>query len=781
MFRKIIAALLMVEGGLFIVAGLAPGMESTAQAYLSRRPDIISPNSLGEIVGIFPTLQRMMAMMGIICFAGGWGTLAHKTWARWVAILASALNLPLVPVFAPLGIIGFVAFAKEDPALGVGGASKSEKPMPISHLLVLLASLVMVFHLLGPMRRLAAAQGFSMSAEPSVTLQWILVGVFLATLLHETGHLVMAWAVGFQFREMKLGPLTLTERRGGSWAMHFSWDRMLMTGGYIRPIPQSLKGLKWNWILVVAAGPLTSLLMAMLGLLVVLTLARGDMAEYWPWGAYMATICLADCAANLLPLGVTDGAVIFHTVFGTQRGKGILAGLEAAMLNDKAERSGSLMDPGEMLETRRQALKSLEKDTETPGMAMIEQQIELARASLQTGKVEEAVAVLEGLGKSLRTFQEVPKLISFNYWVQVFDTATALGQYTTAAEARERGLQLGEELAASKMDWEDLVPIQVERAQMMMSVGDFLAAVTAIQETRATCPERRTVTAYAAELLAVEAMCELRLGRSESAIAVAKTAIAVSQELDESQRAKAMELLAHTAVSLTAAGDYELAQILFAAGVAGLEKSASPAVAAGYRTAWAESLYENGKLEEAARVVAPIDSAHLGFALDVEALRAQLFLAEDRPQEAIATLNRLLTAECESAAGNEKFGLARARALRSWALYRNGETEEALTDARKACDVLIPAEHPDAGPALLTLAMEAADNDPELADAYLQEGTRLICDAAKFTALTKASRLTDLARCLVQVRRRDWAKRLVDQAAKVRLAPSEKMSAAAGN
>ena len=75
--------------------------------------------------------------------------------------------------------------------------------------------------------------------------------------------------------------------------------------------------------------------------------------------------------------------------------------------------------------------------------------------------------------------------------------------------------------------------------------------------------------------------------------------------------------------------------------------------------------------------------------------------------------------------------------------------------------------------------MEAADNDPELADAYMQEGTRLICDAETFTPLTKASRLTDLARCLVQVRRRDWAKRLVDQATKVRLTPPEKMSVAA--
>jgi tetratricopeptide (TPR) repeat protein len=275
-------------------------------------------------------------------------------------------------------------------------------------------------------------------------------------------------------------------------------------------------------------------------------------------------------------------------------------------------------------------------------------------------------------------------------------------------------------------------------------------------------------------------VCELRLGRAESANALVKAAIAVSQDLDESQRAKAMELLAHTAVRLSGSGDYELAQILFAAGVDGLEKSASPAVAAGYRTAWAESLYENGKLGEAATVVAPIDSAQLGFALDVEALRAQLLLAADRPKDAIAALNPLLTVERETAAGDEKLGLARAWALRSWALYRNGDREEALADARKACDLLIPAEHPDAAPALLTLAMEVADNDPDLADAYLQEGTRLICEAAKFTPLTKASRLTDLARCLVQVRRRDWAKRLVDQANKIRRTPLDKQSVAAG-
>ena len=113
----------------------------------------------------------------------------------------------------------------------------------------------------------------------------------------------------------------------------------------------------------------------------------------------------------------------------------------------------------------------------------------------------------------------VPNLIWFRYWSDTYETATARRRYSFAANARQRALEYGDKLDGEKLDWDTLVPVRVSCARMMMSEGDFLAAALAMQETRTACPSRRSVTACAAELLAVEGECELRLGRRESAVA----------------------------------------------------------------------------------------------------------------------------------------------------------------------------------------------------------------------------------------------------------------------
>ena len=104
-----------------------------------------------------------------------------------------------------------------------------------------------------------------------------------------------------------------------------------------------------------------------------------------------------------------------------------------------------------------------------------------------------------------------------------------------------------------------------------------------------------------------------------------------------------------------------------------------------------------------------------------------------------------------------------------------------MADAHAACDVLMPGEHPDAAPALLTLAMAVADKNADLSEAYVQEGTRLICESISFSPVSKASRLTDLARSVVQVNRRDWAKAFMDQASKFRVEQRRAQGSAAAS
>lgn len=771
MFRTIVTTLLMIEGGMFLAAGLAPGVEELVQSTLSQHPDLIPPDQLGEVIAVFAWLQRIAMAFGLLCMVGGWGATQRKPWGRWMSVAASVLNLLVFPIGTALGVCGLILFVPGEPnpqGADAPATAKADKPEPVSHVLVMVASLALVVYLSHGLRKFAAAQGLPVDPEGKLDLVWILIGQLVFTLFHELGHLLAAWAVGFRFHEINVGPFTLSERPGGGWAFRFEAARILMAGGYLQAIPTTTKDLRMNWVLVAAAGPAASLFLAMIGFLGLLSVAGTSYAAYWELPAFVAAICLADCIANLLPLGLTDGALLFHTIMGTKRGKGILAGLEATMLNDKADREGSVMDPAEVLEARRKALEQLEKSSEANGLALAAQRIEFAAASRLNGQLEEAATALQEAGKALMGIGGVPDQVWFRYWVDLYETSTARRQFAAAAGARERALEFGDKLIGEKMDWDSMVPIRLACARLSMSDADYMTAVESVQAARKACPARRAASAFAAELLALEGECELRLGRRGAAETLLKTAVEVAQALPEAQQIGALEALARSAAQLSSSGDYDLARPLFEAAVAGLEAKASAPVAAMYRAQWAESLYENGKLAESKTVLASLQAGTLAFSADVETLRAQLLLAEDRPRDAVSVLSPMLEQPEGEVSDTRRMELAQTQALRSWALFRCGETDGAVADARTACDALMPAEHPGAAPALLTLAMAIVEENADLAEAYVLEGSRLICDSTLYTPLTKASRLTDMARSVVQVSRKDWAKRLMEQAAKVR-------------
>lgn len=699
-------------------------------------------------------------------------------------------------MFVPVGVAGLFPYLRETEvkaAIEEAPAATGERPEPTSHLLTIVMSVGLVVYFSQHLQRIGAELELPVTGAERLGLHWILSGQLFFGLIHELGHYGAAWLTGFRFHEVRVGPFLWEMRPGGTWGFRFSFPQMLAGSGYLLAIPQTAEGLRFNWILVAAAGPATSLLLALLGFLAIVSMRGTEFAPNWWQAAYVTALCAADFAANILPVGLTDGATLMHTMFGTRRGVEIVAGLEAAMRNDRARRDAESMEPMELVETREQALEQLKKSVAPPGLPHVIERIEFAREALRGRRLDEAMTALQAASEALPAIEAVPELARFQYWATLFDTATARRQFTTAAEAREKGLEIGALIGPEKLDWEDWVPVRVACARMWMSDGEYALALKAVQEARARCPERRTVTGDAAELLTVEAECELRLGRREAAEGLIEAAIDVATNLAEAQRATTMELLANTATRLSLAGEFGCAEPLFAAAIASMSHTGSPGVLTTYRTAWAIALYENGRLEDAAQVLEQVDTGETRMALDIQTLRANLLMAEDRATEALEVLNPFFAGmppaqppKAEAEAEGElcappqgapqgiqdidqhQLNLARGRALRSWAFYRNGKVEEALSDARQACDELMPYEFPDAAPALMTLAMSATEENPGLAEAYIQESIRLITQTTLLSATTKASRLTELARSMVQVNRREWAKTLLDLAVRYR-------------
>lgn len=777
MLRKVIAFVLAAEGAILGLTGLLPGLEDWLGPQLREQVVFLSPSLAAGPLGDFVILQRVLASFGALCALGGFAVIRRRPWGRWVAIAASVGNIPLFPFLTVLGFVGLYAFARPITAVvdekteanpPDENGIPAERPAPFSHALLILGTLVLVLGFSQALREFARSSGLPVDGDRQVGFLWILAGQLGFLAIHEVGHLLAAWALGFYFREIAFGPVALVERPGGSWGWEYRWPRMLETDAYRRAIPRDTAELRLNWCFVVGAGPAASLLVALTGFLGLLRLIGTPESLHWEWAAYVTAIGAADFTVNLIPLAGTDGALLLHTALRTRRGRGYLAGLEAAALNDQAERRGSQMAPSRLEQTRQQALEHLEQKPDVTPYEKALQRMDVAAAAQRNRHPDGAAEALGEAERILSGLTGVPDRTWFRYWFHRYENAMSRRQFTSAAEARERALDLARSTERENLDWDERVPIRIACARLWISEGDLDAAVRTIRETRQACPVRRDVTPHAAELLAVEAECELRRGQGQDAEALWEAAGDVAGALPPPRRGAGFELLAQAAIRIGRTGSYSFAAPLFDRSIDALRAAEAYEVAAECRAAWAEVLYENGALEAAKQAIDQVSVLESRRSFDVESLRARLLLAEDRPRDAVAVLTPALRDEEPPEGGVDPLQRARGQALRAWALYRSGDSLEAVEEARRACDLLMPQEHPDAAPALLTLAMAVSDERSELAHAYATEGARLIQDSTLLTMQAKNSRLTDLARGAVQANRKDWAKLYLEMAGRDR-------------
>ena len=230
-----------------------------------------------------------------------------------------------------------------------------------------------------------------------------------------------------------------------------------------------------------------------------------------------------------------------------------------------------------------------------------------------------------------------------------------------------------------------------------------------------------------------------------------------------------LEVLGQTASRMAEAGELETGISLFKIAVPNLEKNGFTVRANAFRAVWAEALYNNNLINEALAVIEPLGKDLSGrFGRDVASLRASLHLAEGNPSEALAILEPLTAPDSDA----DPTQPARSRSLRSWALYKMGWYQDAIAEARRACDVLMPIEHYEAAHALLTLALAVWQENRDLGAAYLDEATRVISQSVQLVPATKALRLEEIARQLNSVQRPQESKLVLQAAEEFRRSPA---------
>ncbi|MCU0446246.1 MAG: M50 family metallopeptidase [Microscillaceae bacterium] len=110
----------------------------------------------------------------------------------------------------------------------------------------------------------------SSSPAPKIPLIWLsslipifLVGTFLVIFLHELGHAIAGYGVGFKFRFLTAGPF-MWEKNSQNQLI-FKWNKSLNTfGGLTLCLPEKTNNLRYKFALYGAGGPLMSLVSSLI-------------------------------------------------------------------------------------------------------------------------------------------------------------------------------------------------------------------------------------------------------------------------------------------------------------------------------------------------------------------------------------------------------------------------------------------------------------------------------------------------------------------------------------
>ena len=152
-------------------------------------------------------------------------------------------------------------------------------------------------------------------------LPWYLVfviAVLAATLLHESGHALLAWSLKRELLSFNAGPLQWRKREGG-WKFKFDAEGFYNVGTAVRLAPSDADQPLTQDLWVIAAGPLANLLCGSLALWAVLHAGWPMYQEMWRLLAFTASFCFIAAVTNLLPFmtedgGYSDGARILQLI-----------------------------------------------------------------------------------------------------------------------------------------------------------------------------------------------------------------------------------------------------------------------------------------------------------------------------------------------------------------------------------------------------------------------------------------------------------------------------------
>lgn len=682
--------------------------------------------------------------MGTLCLLTFWGQGLQKRWTRWTGLAVSLFNLAIFP---PLGLTGLVTIRRFSRFhLPEDGDQVSVTPETRS-VRLMRAMLTAAVLLAGYqwLENFAGTVGVPIGVFGWQTLVALGAGQIAVSIVHDLGHTVVAKLLGGSFPILRIGPWSwmntyLIDEPGGSR----QWDRLFAHDSYLAGVPGDSSKVRSNTILIAAAGPVVSMLVALTLFLVMLRSA--PLAWEGTWMGVLAFLFALDFSLQMLPFGYSDGRILVDLLSRNSRGTSLVKQLtEAAWSyqdaldphNPAAPSTGRpptarIMDP---VLQRRESLNRMLARGVSGGLQLAQFHQELGIAELLCGN---PVSAREHLERSLDLFSGFPNSANKArawMWLERLYRSSQMAMESQYAHGRATQAWEAEKNSAKSLDL--LAEARIALARLKMNQCDYDGATELLNEIHSHMPKDPLQMAFYHHVAAVNGF---RMRWQDGSRQHVKSALRLllGSKLDPQVRGMALLYLGDFAWDLWLAGQAAAAAGVFQSAIKGLEEGGSPELPNHFRLQRAEILSKTGRPEEAAeeleRVVNPSPDQ------ERRAREIAGWVAMAVGQGDIAAEHFDAAADTLDERERARLFVAEARAL-----TLAGQRSDASSVARAACDVLIKEEHGDAGIALLLLAAHVSAEHPQMdKHPFFEEGCRILRSALLQPAPDKLLALRDL-------------------------------------
>jgi tetratricopeptide (TPR) repeat protein len=693
---------------------------------------------------VFQAFFMAFSLFGLLaadalCFITAWGVGHQRSWSRSTGLWPCVYMLLAFPYLTAFGVVGLY-YLLSQPVVKRGRLTGTEfwNPRRQSGWMVI-ASLIGWFLAKGAfaglqIRALSAGLSPLDSASPSLIVFLLLV--WLQVAVHEGGHALAAVLVGFRVKVLGIGPLVLSKESGGL-RLRFEWQRLLLLGGYVGAMPLNPRRCREKQMIVVAAGPVTSLLASATLYCISNLLPGTSLSHLWPLAAMGSMLGLFMGVVNLLPFGYCDGTMFFHLLFRTQRGQELIS-LILHRTNSPTQQP--VLNPEDSVRRHAERLRELLNSPDPDPIPLGNTHIVLGCAEIGVQRWRDAEKHLtEGL--ALLPGGPSPRYQAAG-WEGLAMLRSSRFDSAGVAEAHERGVAALRLAERDSQSADERLNAAVAAVRLHGLAHNWSAVLETSAVALAECPEdapRRTMRGV---LLGCRGHALLQTGDLETGLQAIEQSAAIFRE--QNGDIAAPQYLGHFGYCLWEAGRTEEAIALLTECVVMFEAGGAPGLAASQRLLLAEILRYTGKYAQAACVLPRFEHVTLDLRQYYYDRRGSIRRSAGYLPEAIADFSKVAGI---AEADGEEVPLAIARTKLADALIHNGDLERAERLAGEARRVLSEAGHPDLGCACIVLAAIAARKG-EPHEHQVEAAMRAWEAAALFLPADKARELEEAARSL---------------------------------